>query len=458
MKVALLLFLAACGTASVRGPVSPPPKASHPETDRFVGDEERVLTLVAAADARVAARGIGVDADTLHHAAMAGILAEDPTLGMIDNRPDVFSFDARARALEGASKILARWSAPPTDSDPAKVAQPELELELLRRFVTTEKLRLASERQLPRSASTLLAATARTWAPLDAKDMGTRDDWLSKRLEDVTSSLAPKSLTAIEREELDDAIDPIERLVGDALPKSRAALVDLRLAVQRVDPAEKSVDRWADVAARLEADTGSKLSPETLLALLAVEAKGVRDEIDRLVDVKIDDDVMARASDWLGAAPEACRATPMASRMRGLEPPPERAFECTLRARVIAARTAADELDVLVAMHDAVVTAAWAVVLARGGDDVTIALATPKPVAPMSPTTEGRLRRFAAVHPVEALSRALAIEWLMRNGLGQAALRAEAWRAFGDAPLDVIERELHPRPVAPNQFRQSTLR
>ena len=33
----------------------------------------------------------------------------------------------------------------------------------------------------------------------------------------------------------------------------------------------------------------------------------------------------------------------------------------------------------------------------------------------------------------------------MRNGLGEAALRADAWRSFGDAPLDIVERELHPQ-------------
>ena len=457
--LALAMAAAACGPATVRVAEAPHhAKASHAQMDKFVADENRVLTLVAATDARVAARGIAVDAETLHHAAMGGILAEDPTLAMEGDRPDVLSFDARARALDTASKILAGWTMPPDDPDPSSGMQPGLELELLRRFVESEKLRLAGERKLPRSASTLLGALAATWRPLDVKDVATRDDWLAKRLAEVSSSLAPQSLTALEREELEDAIDPLERTVGDGLPKSRAALLELRLALQRVDPPAKSTDRWADVAARLHADTGSALSAETLLALLAAEAKALHAEVDKLIGVSLTEDVATRAGDWLSAPPQACHTPPLGSRMRALEPPPERAFDCALRARVVAAKTAHDELDLLVAMHDAVVTAAWALVLARGGDDEAIALAAPRPIATMTPTVEGRLRRFAAVHPVEALSRALSIEWLMRNGLAEAALRAEAWTTFGDAPLDVVDRELHPRPREKNRLRQRTLR
>ena len=448
-RILFCVVLAACGPASVRT-VQAPRRPSHAEMDRFVADENKVLTIVAAADARVAARGVAVDADTLHHAAMGGILAEDPTLAMEGDRPDVFSFDARGRALDAAEKILAKWTAPPDDPD--ATMQTTLELELLHRFVASEKLRLAGERHLPRSASTLLVATASTWRPLEVKDVSERDDWLAQRLGDVTSSLTPHSLTALEREELEDAIDPLEHAVGDALPKSRAALVDLRIAVQRLEPAEKSEDRWAEVAARLQADTGSKLSPETLLALLGAEAKALRDEVGRLVGVEANEAVGERAGAWLSAAPALCHTDSAGSRMRALEPPPERAFECSLRDRLIAAQTAADELDVLVAMHDAVLTAAWALVLARGGTDETIALAAPKPLTPMSPTVEGRLRRFAAVHPVEAISRALSIEWLMRNGLGEAALRADAWRTFGDAPLDIVDREIHPRPREKNRL------
>ncbi|HEY2366574.1 MAG TPA: hypothetical protein VGH87_09320, partial [Polyangiaceae bacterium] len=123
----------------------------------------------------------------------------------------------------------------------------------------------------------------------------------------------------------------------------------------------------------------------------------------------------------------------------------ERAFDCVVRSRIVDAHTADEMLGVLLAMHDAVVAGAWALVFARGGDATTIALAAPKLVAPLGPTSSGKLTRFAVTHPTEAISRALSIEWIMRNGLADAALRADAWRTWGDAPLDIVDRELHPQ-------------
>jgi len=457
-------LVTACGPASapsVRAPTRA--KESRAELDRFLADEGRLLALVGSTDPRVAARGAPSDADTIHHAAMAAVLAEDKGFAMEPgpggaDRPDVFSFDARGRALDAAAAILTRWKVPPNNPDPTSTIAPGLELELLGRFVASEKLRLASERALPRSASTLLGAIATTWRPpSDPKEIAPRDEWLAARIEEVSQSLAPKALTALEREELEDALDPLERVVGDSLPKSRAALVELRLAVQRLDPAAKGADRWTEISARLAADTGSRLSPETLLALLTADATALKAEIDKLVGVAITDDVASRAAELLVAPPVACHAADAGSRMRALEPPPERALDCALLARVIAAHTADEDLGVLVAMHDAVVTACRALVFARGGDDEAVALATPKLLATLSPTDEGRLDRFAAVHPVEAIARALSIAWIMRNGLAQAALRANALRDWGDSPLDVIDRELNPQPAGADTFRQLRL-
>ncbi len=436
--LALASLIAACGghESAVEHPRAKP---SRVELDHFLGDEDRVLKVLAAADARIAERGIEADPTALHHATMGAILAEDTSLGMEGNRPDVLSFDVRARALDAAAATLNRWKTAPADIDGTR---PDLELELLARLVATEKLRLASERDLPRSAGTLFGALAVTWRTPDLKEVGERDDWLSRRIAEVTKSLTPQSLTVDERDELDDALDPLERVI-EGLPKSRAALVELRLAVQRVDLAAKPRDRWDQVGARLAADAGMHLSSETLLAFLTNEAKALRAEIDQLVGVKVTEDVAARAGSLLLAPPSRCHAT-VGSRVRALSPIEERAFECDLRAHVIDAHTAAENLDVLVAMHDAVVAASWAVIFARGGDATTIALGAPKLVAPLSPTTSGKLTRFAATHPIETITRALSIEWIMRNGLADAALRADAWRNFGDAPLDVIERELHP--------------
>jgi len=431
----------ACGgtTPTTHGNV--PQKQNHTDIDQFVADEDRILSVMAATDARIAGRGISADKTSIHHATMGAILAEDPSLAMEGDRPDVFSFDVRARALDSASEILARWKTPPQD---VLGTRPSLEMELLARFIASEKLRLASERDLPRSASELLGALATTWRTPDLKDVSVQDDWLARRFAEVTKSLGPKSLTPDERDDLDDSLDPLEHLL-EGLPKSHAALVEVRLAVQRVELANKPRDRWDVVSARIAADTGVKLSSETLLAFIGTEAKALRDEIDKLVGVKITEDVATKAADLVLAPEGTCRAPFTGSKMRALGPPEERAFDCVVRERIAAAHTAEENLAVLVAMHDAVVAGAWALVYARGGDATTIALATPKLVAPLGPTSSGKLTRFAATHPIEAISRALSIEWIMRNGLGDAALRAETWKNFGDAPLDIVDREVHPQ-------------
>jgi hypothetical protein len=442
-KVVFLVFvsLCACSGSTPAARNVPPAKANHAEIDQFVADEDRILTVIAAADARVASRGIAADKASLQRATMGAILAEDPSLAMEGDRPDVLSFDVRGRAIDAAAALLARWKTPPED---VLGTRPALEMELLGRFVASERLRLASERDLPRSAGALFGALATTWRTPEVKDVGDRDDWLARRIDEVTKSLTPKSLTADERDDLDDGLDPLEHLM-EGFPKGRAALVELRIAVQRVDLASKPRDRWDTLSPRLAADIGMRLSSETLLAFLATEARSIRDEIDKLVGAKVTDEIAAHAADLLVAQPAACHAAFVGSKMRALAPPEERAFDCTMRSRIIDAHTADENLDVLVPMHDAVVTAVWALIFARGGDATTVALAAPKLVAPLSPTASGKLTRFAATHPDTAISRALSIEWIMRNGLGEAALRAEAWRTWGDAPLDVIDRELHPQ-------------
>jgi hypothetical protein len=410
--------------------------------------------LLAAADPRIAARGITVDAVALHHATMGAVIAEDSTLAMEGNRPDVLSFDVRGRALDMAVEIVSHWKTPPADPDPASALRPDLEVELLGRLIASEKLRLTAERDIPRSASILLGGLAATWQTPEVKDVAARDEWLTRRFGEVEVALRPQSLTLVERTELEDALDPLERVIAEGLPKSRQALVRLRIAVQGVETSPRSVDRWAPVMERLHADAGMLLTADTLLAFLATQAKLLHAEINQLV-VKPTEEIAERAGESVVGTGERCRAQ-SASKVRALEPPPERVFDCALRDRVIAAHTANENLVVLIGMHDVVVAAAWSVILARGGDDATIALGAPKPIVAFSPVIEGKLMRFAATHPVEAVTRALSIAWIMRNGLAEAALRAEAWKTFGDAPLDIIDRELHPQRRERDQLRQTS--
>ena len=104
-RLVLALALAACG--------GPPPPVVAPvaraAASEFPKDEDRVLHILAAADLRIAQRGIAIDEKELRTAAMGAILNEDATAQIEAGRADLFSFDVRARALDEASKIVAKY-------------------------------------------------------------------------------------------------------------------------------------------------------------------------------------------------------------------------------------------------------------------------------------------------------------------------------------------------------------
>ena len=150
---------------------------------------------------------------------------------MEGDRPDVLSFDVRARALDAAAATLARWKTPPEDVARHAAGARDGAARAVRRV---GEIAARERAAIFRARAAICSARSRPrGAHPNLKDAGERDDWLARRIAEVTKSLAPKSLTADERDELDDALDPLERLL-EASRKSRAALVELRLAVQRV--------------------------------------------------------------------------------------------------------------------------------------------------------------------------------------------------------------------------------
>ncbi len=124
-----------------------------------------------------------------------------------------------------------------------------------------------------------------------------------------------------------------------------------------------------------------------------------------------------------------CPAVP-GTRVRSMGPPPERAAICgALRALTEEASQSA----ALVALHDDVLLATAAVtadppprtgLLSHPDDDVVDAL-----------------RRASRERPVVAIGVALAAELLYGSETG-ADVRLRAWRALGEAPLDIVAREI----------------
>ena len=95
--------------------------------------------------------------------------------------------------------------------------------------------------------------------------------------------------------------------------------------------------------------------------------------------------------------------------------------------------------------------AQWALAVASGTDTAKPATEQARPMTFLPPDREQRLLRFASTRPVEAIARGLAVEWLFRDGVPAARIRASAWLEFGDVPMDVLERDLRPHAVLPQK-------
>jgi hypothetical protein len=438
----LIAVLAACESPP---PNVPGPRAADARTEAdavgALGARiDRTLAGLAAVDARFARRaGLAPTDAELRRAGMDAIFAEDPSARFVSGTLDPFSVDARARAIArlvpGArpdDALAERSDRPPT--------RPRLEHELLFRLVSAEKERAAREAKLPRAGSALVRAVTLGWTPpADDADREHRDRWLSGRLEELEASLVDASLSGLERDELADALDPLEARLGAGFAKSEAQLtrLEVRLGDMQTGPAAP----WDTADAELRAEVGAVVLPVALRGVLASMETPLREALDATPDAERED-VQERALHILvDDAP--CTLGSGGVRMASLPAPEARSLACRLVAA--ASRAPAGDAAVLLAMHDAVVVASWALHVRTGGaGDATRSARRPR--LRLTPESEGRLERRAAVRSVEMLAGALAVGWLAREGLPRTRERAMRWAAFGEAPFDVVWRELEAAP------------
>ena len=462
MRLRFGLLLLALGACSPAAPGGHKPRTPDAEGDAraaaqlaaFYGDETRILAIVGAADPRIARRAhMEPDETELRKAAVGAILAEDTDVAMDSGHTDIFSFDVRGRALGAARKILATYTEPLADPNVGDGKRPELERQLMDRFLSTEELRLAEERKLPRSAASLLRGLALTWVPPSTKEqLAARDPWLAARLGRIEPTLTPGSLRPAERDDLDDAMDPLERAVfgvnaADAYPLSHAAMTRLRIVAQGAGGPDRKESRWDAVAPALAVEVGTKLSAETLARVFAGTATALDVELKRLVGTAVTNDNLVTQADALLGPAAQCPTPPGGSRLRRMDPPPEREFYCAVAAMTLKATKADEQQALFLYAHTALVVAQWAIAVASGTDAAKPATEQARPLTFLPPDREQRLLRFASTRPVEAIARGMAVEWLFREGVAAARIRASAWLEFGDAPFDLLERDLRPHTV-----------
>jgi hypothetical protein len=441
--VGVLLAPACASSASVH-PATP--RAANDQarahTTAFVRVEDEAMDWLVAADPRLAVRADATASDTvLKRIGLGAVLAEDATGQIRGSSLDLFAFRARARALDQAATAVREFSEPLPETGPlgSTLARPRLERELLERLIEEEKARSEEEALLGDASGDLVRGIISTWTPPAApQDWLDRDAWVSKHLLEIRASLRdPRPRTG--PSDLDAALYPLERLLAPTqFPRGSAAIAEVRVALDedmRVVPAIDLSDRVARAA---KVHLGCTVDSASLLPRLESIEQRLRPIAQRLLAQAGDarGQIEGRARDLL-LIERSCPAVPD-TRVRSMAPPPERAALCG------ALRALAEEAPpspAIVALHDDVLLSLAAVMatpplrtrlLTHPEDDDLVAL-------------ERRVRE----RPVIALGVAFAAE-LLYGGAGTiegADERLLAWRALGEAPLDIVAREIdHPNP------------
>jgi len=439
--VAWVLLSAACGSSGAvpRAPAAPVDTTAddRARAGELAQVEDVALGWLAAADPRLAARsGVAGSREAMEKIGYDAMMVEDAAAKFRGSSLDLFAFRARAHALDEAAKAVAALHDPLPEVGPvgSALARPRLERELLERLIAEERARVEDESQLGDASGDLVRGIVSTWTPpATPQEVPERDVWVSQHLLEIRDSLrGPRPHSG--PPDLGVALYPLERLLGPgAYPKTSAAIVWVRTAIDADTRAVPRLPSAQRLAREGKIHLGLDLTPATLPARLeALEAR-MRELAERALD--------QAGPEGRRAAEAQARSLVLAerpcppvqdTRVRAMAPPPERAAVCgALRAlEDEAARAAA-----LVALHDDVVLSIAAVVpspplrtrlLSRAEDDDFDAL-----------------ERAARERPIVVLGVALAAELLYGGDVSGADARIAAWRTLGEAPLDVVARELH---------------
>ncbi len=469
--VAMIGLLAPACAPAPAGPTTPNGSDPTRAASAFESAESEILRDLAAVDRRFAARArITPQDDDIRRVAMGAVLAEDATLATIDGVIDPFSFEARARGVAAArAKLDGAPAAAALPSGPAAgLAAPAFERELLGRIVEQESTRLDEERRLPRSASSLLRAVIETWTPPSSPERrAERDRWLARRLGEITASLEKAQLDVARARELDDALDALEHLVDEpGFARSTAELVKLRdrleaLGTRPSAPPTPASGEWDDVAKSLRAHLGDSFANASALEeTLARAEKELRARAEAAVTKSTrgraaDDALASRVAPLVQPSGPPCLDAVPGSAARSMEAPPERAASCRLRHAIDAlprgTEAGHDELAeaaILVAMHDAVVVAWWALDVASGKATLVQTSGRHRPLARPGPDVAARWERIALARPAAAIGGGVAVT-ILYGTRGDYVERSRRWSELGEIPLDIAQRELSSTPRPP---------
>jgi hypothetical protein len=438
-----LLLAASCAVPASKSPLAPASPAAEAQAAaaniaELAASEERAFGWLAAADPRLAARlGMEAPADVLNQIGTEAVLAEDASASIHDGALDLFGFRARALAVERAAKEAAAAPAalPGNAAAGAPMGRPLLERELLVRFIEEERARGTDEAALGAASGDLVRAMLSTWkAPSGDDAWRARDAWAAKHLLDIADSLRGAKAPAGPLD-LDEALYPLERLLAPLqFPKASAALARVRTAL---DDARGIPALWSaeSIARGAKTHLGTAIDVTTFRARLEPARANLRAKALALLAGAGEGRAAleAHARELLFVEGPCPAIT--ASRIRSAAPPPERAAAC----------------GVLKALASDASTAPAVVALS---DDVDLAVAAFDPSPPprtgllSHPDNDlvDTLRRSARQRPVVALGLAVAAV-VLYDDPSVADARTRAWAQLGEAPLDVVAREVGAAPL-----------
>ncbi len=432
----LLLLATGCARpvpASTRATPSPADDAKRVAT--FGRLEDEAMSWIAAADPRLAARanvpGSSTD-DVLKRIGTEAVLAEDATAEIHGGSLDLFAFRARASALDQAAHRVAAFADPlPDGAAPADaIARPKLERELLARVIQEEEVRAAEEARLGEASGDLVRAIVAMWTPPAVpEEWPLRDAWVSKHLLEIRDSLRqgrPRTGPL----DLDVELYPLERLLAPLqFPRGAAAIAQLRVGLDEDMRAVPPLVIPERVAFGVRVHLGVTVDEAALAARFVQTAARLREMASAALEASGPGRpaIEARARQLL-LVERPCPAVP-GTRVRSMGPPPERAAICGILRALMEEPV---QSAALVALHDDILLVAAAVT------------ANPPPRTGLLSHPEDdlvdALRRAARERPVPAIGVGLAAELLYATPGADARLRA--WRELGEAPLDVVAREI----------------
>jgi hypothetical protein len=431
--------LSACAGANGDGPVPAAASTAGATQLSLTEWEAHWLAELGATDLRLAMRLPARPSAAVRERASADAVVRGADIVLVDGTIDPFSFDERARRLHA---LRAELRTAPDD----RILQGREERALLERILDAEELRVAEERLSPESGSERVRAIVATWGhPSSTADVDARELEIARGLVGVIAGLGTGRLSRPRILELEDALDPLERLaVPEGYPEAAKTITSLRVELGKAPTTGSIRDAASALSVELSAYLGVHEDRDALIAHLDEEEATLRRDakaaLARLPGRASDDALTAAATRVQLDRP--CAPRESRSLARALRPPPERAFVCDILTLIVGATVATDDAMMAVALHDAVAISLWALALDKGATDLDVTRTDHPLMGSVPHDRQDRLVRAALVSPVRAVAAGLAVALLDAEGPDARQARAKAWLAFGDAPFDIVSNTL----------------